>query len=91
MAPYVRCFADSARALFTDVAPTTRHWVTLDISIPQFGKEFLIKTGSGANGLELRRSLWFEAGSVRQRRRAKTELQQPLAPPQRLLCSRLVA
>ena len=28
--------------------------------------------GGGANGLELRRSLWLEAGSVRQRRRAKT-------------------
>ena len=26
--------------------------------------------GGGANGLELRRSLWLEAGSVRQRRRA---------------------
>ena len=30
--------------------------------------------GGGANGLELRRSLWLEAGSVRQRRRAKTGL-----------------
>ena len=28
--------------------------------------------GGGANVLELRRSLWLEAGSVRQRRRAKT-------------------
>ena len=28
--------------------------------------------GGGANELELRRSLWLEAGSVRQRRRAKT-------------------
>ena len=28
--------------------------------------------GGGANGLELRRSLWLEAGSVRQRRWAKT-------------------
>jgi hypothetical protein len=28
--------------------------------------------GGGANGLELRRSLWLKAGSVRQRRRAKT-------------------
>ena len=35
-------------------------------------------TGGGANGLELRRSLWLEAGSVRQRRRAKTG---PTAPP----------
>ena len=29
-------------------------------------------TGGGANGLELRRSLWLEVGSVRQRRRVKT-------------------
>ena len=28
--------------------------------------------GGGANELELRRSLWLEVGSVRQRRRAKT-------------------
>jgi len=41
------------------VAPKTRHWVTLGTLTPQFGKEFLIKTGSGANGLELRRSLWL--------------------------------
>jgi len=30
--------------------------------------------GGGVNGLELRRSLWLEVGSVRQRRRAKTGL-----------------
>ena len=74
MAPYVRCLADEARALFMDVAPKTRHWATPNTLIPQFGKEFLFKTGGGANGLELRRSLWLEAGSVRQRRRVKTGL-----------------
>ena len=35
-------------------------------------------TGGDANGLELRRSLWLEAGSVRQRRRAKTGLTEAL-------------
>ena len=43
MAPYVRCLADEARALFMDVAPKTRHWATLDTLIPQFGKEFLFE------------------------------------------------
>ena len=38
LAPYVRCLADEARALFMDVAPNTRHWATLDTLIPQFGK-----------------------------------------------------
>ena len=59
------------------------NWVTLDTSTstPQFEEIFLFKTGGGANGLELLRSLCLEAGSVRQRRRAKLGRQQPLATP----------
>ena len=41
LAPYVRYLADEARALFKNVAPFTRHWVTLDTLIAQFGEEFL--------------------------------------------------
>ena len=44
--------------------------------------------GGGANGLELRRSLWLEAGSVRQRRRAKTG---PAAAPCTIITAALLS
>ena len=44
--------------------------------------------GGGANELELRRSLWLEAGSVRQRRRAKTG---PAAAPCTIITAALLS
>ena len=60
--------------------PTATRCMQVAVSMEKLPQTRL--AGGGANGLELRRSLWLEAGPVRQRRRVR---QQPLAPPYRLL------
>jgi hypothetical protein len=66
--------------------PTATRCMQVAVSMEKLPETCL--AGSGANGLELRRSLWLEAGSVRQRRRAKTG---PAAAPCTIITAALLS
>ena len=66
--------------------PTAIRCMQVAVSMEELPETCL--AGGGANGLELRRPLWLEAGSVRQRRRAKTG---PAAAPCTIITAALLS